>query len=380
MAINKYFYLVLFLNLFIVFTSCNKSVKNLSVHDLVIYPSPPDTARIQYLTSISTSDFITGKTSKFLKYIVGSKEKLQITKPHGVSTYKSKAFICDSGIKGLIIIDFERNSFIKFIPQGLGELRLPIGCSTDKNNGYLYVADRERQQVVVFDEKGGYINAFGEQDNFVPTDVFVSDDKIWVANSKNNKISVYKKGTYELLFEFTDSEAGTDEHLYTPISITGNGDKIYVTDFGDFKIKIFDKEGKFISSVGSYGKLQGQFVRPKGIAVDKNENLYVVDAGFENTQIFNKEGNLLMHFGGPYKGHGDMYLPFGICLQYDNLDYFQQFVDISYNLKYLIFVTNQYGPDKLSVYGFIENATPEQIAEKQNHGKKRKHKSKKVSL
>ncbi|OFX28654.1 MAG: hypothetical protein A2033_06265 [Bacteroidetes bacterium GWA2_31_9] len=365
---------------FLTIISCNKNVKNLAIQDLVIYPSPPDTTRIQYLTSITTSDFITGNKANFFKFIVGSKEKLQITKPHGLSTYKSKVFICDTGIKGLVIIDFEKSSFITFIPQGKGELKMPIGCTTD-NNGYLYVADRERQQVVVFDEKGLYVNAFGEQENFVPTDVFVSDDKIWVTNSKNNKISVYKKGgSYDLLFDFPEAEAGTDEHLYTPISVVFNNDKVYVTDFGDFKIKIFDKEGKFISTVGSYGKVQGQFVRPKGIAVDKNENLYVVDAGFENAQIFNKEGNLLMHFGGSYKGHGDMYLPFGICIQYDNLDYFQKFVDISYNLKYLIFITNQYGPDKLSVYGFVENATPEQIEEKQNSKNKRKPKGKKVSL
>lgn len=379
MVLNKYFYLIVYIGLFLVFTSCNKNV-NLTTQDLVIYPAPPDSTRIQYLTSVSKSDFITGKKAKILQYIAGSSEELQITKPHGLATFNGKVFICDTGIKGLVVIDFDRHTFNYFIPQGLGELRMPISCCTDEI-GNLYVADRERNQIVVFDNKGVYVNSFGEKDNFVPTDVFAANDKIWVTNSKNNKISVYNKGSFELAFDFPDAEAGTDEHLYTPICVTVNNDKVYVTDFGDFKIKTFDINGKFLSSIGSYGKNMGQFIRPKGIAVDKNENLYVLDAGFENAQIFNKEGNLLMHFGGPYTKPGDMYLPFGINLEYNNLDYFQQFVDINYNLKYLIFVTNQYGPDKLSIYGFVDYATPDQIEKKKNSKSyKKKQKSKKVSL
>ena len=84
------------------------------------------------------------------------------------------------------------------------------------------------------------------------------------------------------------------------------GGKIYVTDFGNPGIKIFTMEGKYISTVGSLGRRFGQFVRPKGIAVDRDLNLYVVDSAFENVQIFNKEGDLLMFFGGTYKGLGDM--------------------------------------------------------------------------
>lgn len=374
----KFSFVIIALSVGLLLGSCNKNVKNItSQENLIIYPSPPDTARIQYLTSISTSDFISGNKSRFANFIVGSKEELQITKPHGIATNKGKLFICDTGIKGLEVIDFENETFVQFIPTGKGELKMPIGCRVDKD-GNLYVADRERQQIVIFDAKGIYKHSFGETDNFIPTDVFVTDDKIWVSNSKNNKINVYNKNTYELIFTFPDAETGTVERLYTPICLYVNNDIVYVTDFGDFKIKLYTLDGKFIRSVGSYGKGIGQFVRPKGIAVDSSDNLYVIDAGFENTQIFNKEGNLLMHFGGPYKGHGDMYLPFGIAFEYENMDYFKQFVDLSFNLKYLIFISNQYGPDKINVYGFIENASPEQVSKKEV--KKRKRKRKRVEF
>jgi sugar lactone lactonase YvrE len=97
----------------------------------------------------------------------------------------------------------------------------------------------------------------------------------------------------------------------------------------------------------------GQFVRPKGIACDKEDNLYVVDAGFENVQIFNSNNQLLMFFGGPYKGPGDMWLPARVIIDYDNIKYFTKYVDSKYDLNYLIIVSNQYGPDKINVYGGV---------------------------
>src|SRR5208337_3284128 len=108
-----------------------------------------------------------------------------------------------------------------------------------------------------------------------------------------------------------------------------------------------------ITSIGSYGTGTGQFVRPKGIAVDKEMNLFVVDAGFENTQLFNNKGQLLMFIGGPYKGPGDMWLPAKVIIDYDNLKYFKKYVDPKYDLKYLVLVSNQYGPDKINIYGAI---------------------------
>jgi len=80
----------------------------------------------------------------------------------------------------------------------------------------------------------------------------------------------------------------------------------------------------------------------------------VVDAAFENVQIFNSSGQLLMYFGGPYSSPGDMWLPAGVAVDYSNLDYFNKYVDPEFELQYLVYVTNQYGPGKIGVYGFVK--------------------------
>jgi len=129
---------------------------------------------------------------------------------------------------------------------------------------------------------------------------------------------------------------------------------VYVSDIGDSKIKKYTLDGKFISSFGSYGRRIGQFVRIKGIAADKESNLYAVDAAFENIQIFNNSDQLLMFFGGSTKEPGGMWLPAQVTIDYENLEYFQEYVDPEYTLEYLIYVTNQFGPHKVNVYGFIK--------------------------
>jgi DNA-binding beta-propeller fold protein YncE len=218
------------------------------------------------------------------------------------------------------------------------------------------VADGNRRQVVVFDATGNYVSAFGGKEGFKPTDVAVAGDKVYVSSVTDQRILIYNNDSLNLEGSFPEAEPGDPEYLYQPVNIDVSGEEIYVSDMGDNKIKVFTHDGKYLRSVGSYGNRYGQLTRPKGIALDTDKNLYIVDAAFENVQIFDKDGNLLMYFGGPYRSHGDMWLPAGITIDYENLQYFTEYVDESFDLQYLIFVTNQYGPDKISVYGFVKPA------------------------
>ncbi|HSO86724.1 MAG TPA: hypothetical protein VLQ91_09255 [Draconibacterium sp.] len=352
------FRLIVFIFFFVTgivfFNSCSTTKHNSKKgKTLVIYPAPPDTARIQYLTSYSSSTDVTGGQNKVMKTIFGEEGPKIISKPMGIEINKNKIYICDIDIGGLEIIDLEKNKFDFFVPEGKGALKLPLNCFVDEK-GFLYIADGNRRQIVIFNEQGNYVNAFGQEGDYKPTDVFVYDNKIWVVNIKN-QVDVYDvdQGN-KFLFSFPKKEDDKIGNLYQPTNIYIQDNKIYVTDFGDFKIKIYTLDGEFLNSVGSYGKNVGQFVRPKGIAVDNESNLYVVDAGFENTQIFDKGSRLLMFFGGTYNGPGGMYLPSGITIDYNHLKYYEKFVDPDFHLKYLIFITNQYGPDKVNVYGAIE--------------------------
>ena len=338
------------------FFSCSsfRQLQKVDDNSVLIFPPPPNEPRIQFLTKISSSVDITGAQSRFKKYIMGKEKVRSIDKPYGIAAYKGKIYICDTNLNSIEIIDLKKNKFEQFEPKGMGKLNKPINCFVDQN-GFLYVADVGRQQVVVFDENSNYLYSIGSTQEMRPTDVFVYDDKVWIVDIKNHKIKVYSKINRKLILSFPETDESNKEYLYSPTNISIVNDQVYVSDIGDSKIKIYSTDGTFLKSVGSYGNKLGQFVRPKGIALDQESNLYVIDSGFENAQVFNSDGKLLMFFGGKYIGPGYMWLPAKIIIDYNNLEYFQKYVHNGFNLKYLIFVTNQYGPDKINVYGFVES-------------------------
>jgi DNA-binding beta-propeller fold protein YncE len=334
--------------------ACNRQVaKAPSPDSLVIFPPPPDTTRIQFLTHFSSSGDLEGKKGGFHRFLFGDEAPRDIIKPYGVSVHKEKVYICDTGLGGLEVLDLATGNFEYFIPGGKGQLKLPINCCVDER-GYLFVADANRGQIVVFDPELNYLHAFGEAEGFKPTDVVVYQDRIWVASVQDHAIYVYSTEHYNLIGRRPGLTSGQEGFIRQPTNIALQNSRLYVSDFGDFNVKKYGLDGEYLGVVGGYGNSPGMFTRPKGIALDREENIYVVDAAFENVQIFNARGELLMHFGGAYEGAGAMWLPAAIEVSYENLAYFEAYLDDSFELEYLIYVTNQYGPAKVSVYGKVK--------------------------
>ncbi|WP_242093907.1 6-bladed beta-propeller [Aestuariivivens sediminicola] len=331
--------------------SCSPKIAA-NIKPKVYYPEIADSAKVQFLTYFSNSLSIENKQSKFSKAIIGDALPLSIKKAYGVEFFDNKIYVSDIGIKGMDIIDLESSRFKYFVPQGLGKLKTPVNACLDEN-GTLYVVDISEKKIMLYDNNSNYLGQFGKKENIAPSDIAVNGDKLWVCDSKNNRINVYNRNTQKFLYYLPKAEEGDDHWLYMPTNIHVSEDKIYVSDMGSGNVKIFSHKGEYIQSIGSFGTNMGQFIRPKGVAVDNEGNIYVVDASFHNVQIFNEEGELLLFFGGPTGDLGGMYLPTSIAIDY-NVSKFIQYVDPNYDLKYLIFVINQFGPHKLNVYGRVE--------------------------
>ncbi len=336
----------------LIFTGCSPGINKGISTTGIVYPAAPNPARIQYLTSISNSSQIDKKQSSLEKFVLGKKKIQTIYKPYGVFMRNGKLYVCDISVGGLEIIDFEKHTFNYFVPQSINKLKLPLNAFVDADN-QLYVVDTDSKKIMIFDELGNYVTSFGLEENLKPTGIFIYENTIYIVDSENHRINVYDKTTNKFEYYFPHTEPHEDGYLYKPTNITVEANKIYVSDMGSGNVKIYSLNGTYLKKVGKYGKNIGDFVRPKGIAVDREENLFVVDASFENIQIFNKEGQLLMFFGGHYEGPGGMWLPTSVIIDYDNLQYFEKYVDPKYKLEYIIIVANQFGPDKISVYGRI---------------------------
>lgn len=346
--INRY---LLFTFLFLIIISC--SSKKEITRELVFFPAPPDTARIQYLMSINVASDLNGGNTAIGKYLAGRERASELKQPFGITSAKNKIFVIDIKTSGVNVIDLQNNTMDFINKPGAGFLKYPTTCYAD-TSGNLFIVDAGRKEVIVYDYEMNYKNSFGAKIFNKPGDVIAYNDKIYVSDIGKHKIHIFSKENFEWLSSFPDVNEKDTAFVHQPTAITIKNDVLYVTDFGEFHVKKFDMNGNFIGSVGSYGDSPGQFKRPKGIAVDNNNFLYVVEAGYNNLIIFNSIGQLMMYFGGAQPGPGYLYAPIRVSIDYENLDYFRPFVDSKYDLKYVIYVTNQFGGDKLTVYGFID--------------------------
>jgi DNA-binding beta-propeller fold protein YncE len=318
----------------------------------IFYPPQPSETRLQFLTTISDSRLAMPPKGKFSSFVFGKDDRkpILINKPYGVAIHDGRLYVCDIRA-GLLCLDLKNRSTSIVGREEPGKLAKPVNLFVHAD-GTLYVADIQRRQILVYAADHTFQAAFGKPGEFKPADVLRRGDRLYVADMEANQILILDARTGEIRKRIGKGGAKSGE-LFFPANITTDADgNLYVSETGNFRISIFTPDGKFIKSIGQLGTAVGSFARNKGLALDRDRNLYVTDAAFENIQVFNEKGKLLLFFLGPGSGPGDINLPADIWIDYDNLDYFRVFADPSFELKYLLFVSSQFGVNKINVYGF----------------------------
>lgn len=67
-------------------------------------------------------------------------------------------------------------------------------------------------------------------------------------------------------------------------------DNVYVADWRNDRLQVFDAEGRYLATIGSSGTGDGQFRRPAGISIDRAGDIIVADWGNERVQILRPDG------------------------------------------------------------------------------------------
>ncbi len=148
---------------------------------------------------------------------------------------------------------------------GEGEILDPHGVTTDAN-GNVYVADRDRHVVMIFDRDRKLVRELGARDRAAPEAPF---------------------------------------NHPTDVAVAADG-TIYVADgYGNSRIHAFSAGGRHLRSWGEPGREPGQFRVPHGIAVDAANRVYVADRENDRVQVFDSKGELLSVWGG-FRGPTDV--------------------------------------------------------------------------
>jgi DNA-binding beta-propeller fold protein YncE len=97
--------------------------------------------------------------------------------------------------------------------------------------------------------------------------------------------------------EFLAGTKPPPNHLAEPmgIAVSDDGNRIYVSDYAQFNVFIFDFQNKKFRKIGDEEPLQ----RPVGVALDAEENLYVAEQMKKGVHVFDRSGKSLRFITDP---------------------------------------------------------------------------------
>lgn len=298
-----------------------------------VYPPPPDEARFYYERSIYGSyDVAPQAPSKLKEALTGEGATTEpLTKPYAVAVHKGRVFVSDSVDRFVKAFDVPGAAYFRVGDEDPGALRKPLGIDVD-DKGTLYVADATLRFIMVYDRDGRYLRNIGGPkmfDRLSSVTVEPDGSRVYVTEiggvqSENHRVRVFDAVNGKHLFDIGKRGNGQGEFNLPRDLAIGKDGRLYVVDGGNFRVQVFDRDGKFVKTFGKVGKQVGDFARPKEVAADREGNIYVADTAFGNFQIFTPEGDLLMFVGDRSEtdGPGRYMLPSGIYVDEDGRVYF----------------------------------------------------------
>ena len=141
------------------------------------------------------------------------------------------------------------------------------------------------------------------------------DGSFWVtAYGSNELLKITLNG--KVIERITGPLTGFDRPL--DIIRLADGNMLISESAGD-RLALLNEKGKFIKYIGSKGRGVGNVVGPQFLAVDSMGRIYVTDYGNRRVDVFDAEGNGLYYFGQKSSDFAGLKCPTGIAVIEDSV-------------------------------------------------------------
>ncbi|MCF7823151.1 MAG: 6-bladed beta-propeller [Candidatus Marinimicrobia bacterium] len=301
-------------------TGCTPTV---SVWPELVWPDPPDQARIEFV-EILQDQYFQGQSyqDKLSTIVFGAEAGQKLIQAFDVATdARGNVYVSDSADRSIKVFDREQGKIRKIGQQGKTKLLWPVGLAI--HDSLIWVADSYLQKIVCMTTNGKFIKLIGKKGELNRPGglaYHAGTDRLYVTDSNSHQIIVFNAHSGDQLFTIGARGSGEGEFNF-PSYMSIKNDKIYVVDAMNFRVQIFDLDGNFISKFGQAGDAPGDLYRPKGLAVTNDEYIFVTDGMYHNFQIFDEAGNVYLFVGIPGTAAGEFHTPMGIHIDENNLIY-----------------------------------------------------------
>lgn len=197
----------------------------------------------------------------------------------------------------------------------------PYGVAVHR--GRVFVGDTVGRSVVVFDVPEQRFFKIGKDDTgalAMPLGLDVDKQgKLYVVDATLKQIMVYDRNGKFL------RSIGVAAQFNRPsgLAVDAGGTRVYVVDTGGVKsdehrVRVFDAQsGAHLFDIGKRGTAPGEFNLPRDITVASDGSLYVVDGGNFRVQKFDADGKYISAFGKVGRSGGQFARPKEIAVDKD---------------------------------------------------------------
>jgi DNA-binding beta-propeller fold protein YncE len=284
----------------------------------IVWPNPPSITRIKYLSYWSGEKFVAPKQAKqkasWMERVSGiatgetpgsSHPRWQLVIPNGVTAdSKGRIYIADSKVRAIFVVNTETDSYEMIKNGSEAHFQWLTGLTMDDSDR-LYAADSGMKRVVVFDPQRKVEGTISEGMRD-PGGMAVDNENrfLYVADAELDQVLVYDADPpYKLLRKIgtpdTQHKSSAKGDFAKPTNVAVDQDgNVFVSDTWNDRVEEFDADGNFIRAFGKAGDGPGYFARPKGIAIDADGHVWVADSVQDRVQVFTPEGRLLIYMGG----------------------------------------------------------------------------------
>lgn len=204
--------------------------------------------------------------------------------------------------------------------EGQNQLIRPLGITVDAE-GRLLVADEGTHRISFFSvDDGAYLTSLGQQGAAAQEGAFFERPHSVAVDPESGEIYIVDTWNYRIRAFDSDSAfighwgqpltSGFDapreptDGFWGPrdIAVDDQG-RVYVSDTGNKRIRVYDFDGTFLWDIGSGGSGEGQLNEPAGIALHPDGRLFVADTWNRRIAVFTQEGVFLENY--PVRGWYD---------------------------------------------------------------------------
>jgi len=255
-----------------------------------------------------------GMTHILSIYGWGQRPDQLVRRPRGIATDgKGNIFVTLPSRGKVVVFDKNGNYKYSFGSKGMeaGSLRGPLGIAVDGQRGRVYVADRARFKLVIFNLQGKFIS---ETSLLSPVQPALGKDRLYL--STFGPIAIFSlDGRLLDTWGARSREIGGFDYAHGVV--VDSRENIYVGDTNNTRVVALNKKGDVLwvrgrPPEGVLDPRKGVNL-PAGMTIDEKERLYIVDAFDFSIRVFNTKGQELAKFGGSSGNlEGQFNMPDGI--------------------------------------------------------------------